>query len=379
MSKRENGEGTVYKRKDGTWSGQITVTAGSKVKRKTIYGKTQKEVKEKIKQLIMEADSTITEKGMTLEEWLHIWLREFKKRNLKITTYENYQLNIDRHIRGTELGETEIDRVTALQFQKFLNDLSENGRKDGKGAMAPRTVRYIAIIINGAMEQAYKNDLVSKNICKAVVLPKKEKYEALTLSVDEIKQFLKEAKSDRLYALYLLEVYSGMRRGEILALHWSDINFEEKSISINKSLALVKDASNGAKYKNKLVLQEPKTSKSKRQIPINDTVISALNDHRKRQEDEKREFSDIYIDREMLFCKQNGDYLSPREFLRDYQKLLLKAGLEKRRFHDLRHSFATMLINANENPKVIQELLGHSTISTTLDIYSHILEEIITT
>ena len=188
-------------------------------------------------------------------------------------------------------------------------------------------------------------------------------------------RFLEVERGDRLYTLYLLEMMTGLRRGEILGLKWEDVDFKAGRLKVIHNLYRVNNTDKDAESKYKLVLLTPKTESSKRSIPLNPFMEEELLRHRKEQEREKSLYGEDYRDLGMVFCKPDGDYISPREFLRQYQRLLQKAGLERKRFHDLRHTVASLLINANENPKVIQQLLGHSTISTTLDIYAHVMDQ----
>lgn len=158
-------------------------------------------------------------------------------------------------------------------------------------------------------------------------------------------------------------------------MKWEDIDFKEGRIKVIHNLYRVNNTDKDADSKYKLVLLTPKTESSKRSIPLNQFMMEELLRYKKEQEREKELYGEDYRDLGMVFCKPDGDYISPREFLRQYQRLLQKAGLERKRFHDLRHTVASLLINANENPKVIQQLLGHSTISTTLDIYAHVMDQ----
>lgn len=375
MGKRGNGEGTIYKRSDGLWTGQCMITLkDGTVKRKTIYGKTQKIVKDKIHNILeKEKQGYIVETSdIILEDWVELWLKEYKT-NLKITTKENYYIYFKKHIKGSLIGKKAINKLTALDMQRFYNKKFMGDDKNKE--LSSTTVRYINIIISGALNQAVRNKLVNDNVCKSVVLPAKKRVEIVPLTVQEVKKFLNVAKYDRLYALYLLEMMTGMRRGEILGLKWEDIDFENKKINIRHNLCIVNNDDENTTKKTKLVLLDPKTEKSKRTIPINMQVIYELQEHRKRQEDEKENYQDIYKDMGMVFCKVDGNYIYPRDFLRQYQGLLQKAGIEIKRFHDLRHTVASIMINENENPRVIQELLGHSQISTTMDIYAHVMEE----
>lgn len=377
MKRRSNGEGTIFKRNDWRWTGQITLDLGNEqYKRKTVYGKTQKEVKDKLEYLRMECRQgrVIETSDMPLEEWLHIWITNYKP-NLKITTRESYESYIATHINGSKIGKIPLNKLKTTDLQTFYNAKLNGTYKNQKQKLSSTTVRYINIIIKSALKQAVNNRMINDNACNAVVLPKKNKIEIIPLTKEEVIQFLNVAKKDRLYTLYLLEMMTGLRRGEILGLKWSDIDFEKGKINVIHNLYRINNTDENATTKYKLELLTPKTETSKRSIPINQLMIEELLKHKEKQDLEKMYYASDYKDLGMVFTRPNGDYISPREFLRQYQKLLSTAGLEKKRFHDLRHTVASLLINANENPKVIQQLLGHSTISTTLDIYAHVMGE----
>lgn len=375
MGKRSNGEGGIYKRADGIWCGQYYEVINGVKKRKSVYGKTQKIVKSKLEERFSELNNKVPEsKSIMLEDWVAEWLDDYKKNMLKQTTYENYYIYYETHIKNSTIGKMALEKLTTNDLQAYYNEKLKNGRSDGKGRLSPRTVRYLHIIIRGAVDQAVKNGLLERNVSKYVVLPAKKHKEIQPLTIEEVNTFLETAKEDRLFALYLLEITTGIRKGEILGLQWSNIDFVNKRLSIQQSLCNVRDYSeSGRKYK--LVLMEPKTEKSKRLLPLNDSVIAALTKYREQQSIEKQMYEEIYIDNNTVFTRETGEFINPRELLRRYQVLLKKAGIEPKRFHDLRHTFASILLNEKESPKVIQELLGHANISTTMDIYSHVLEE----
>lgn len=376
MGKRSNGEGTFCKRSDGRWMGQVTLDTEGGYKRKTVYGKTQKEVKEKIAELKSGCQSgkLIETSSMPLEDWMQLWIANYKP-DLKVTTRESYELYINVHIKRSEIGKIPLNKLKTTDLQRFYNAKLKCECKNQKQTLSPTTVRYINLIIKGALKQAVNNRMIQENVTDGVVLPKKRKVEITPLTREEVMRFLETAKDDRLYTLYLLEVMTGLRRGEILGLKWEDVDFKEGRLKVIHNLYRVNNTDKDAESKYKLVLLTPKTESSKRNIPLNQFMVEELLRHKKEQEREKRLYGEDYHDLGMVFCKPDGDYISPREFLRQYQRLLQKAGLERKRFHDLRHTVASLLINANENPKVIQQLLGHSTISTTLDIYAHVMDQ----
>ncbi len=376
MSKRANGEGTIYKRQtDGLWCASIYIESNGKYKRKYIYAKTQKQVKEKLNNLKNISSKGIdVERGdISLDKWVLEWLQSYKIHTLKITTYENYFLNYQVHIRNSEIGNIPIKKLTTRQLQIYYNHLLRNKKKN----LSIRTVRYIASIINGALEQAVKSNILIKNVNKGCVLPKKEKIEIQPLTVNEIEKLLETAKGNSLYPIILLEIFTGMRKGEILGLQWKDVNFIDKELYVRNNLARINDEGKYDDEKNhtKLALLNPKTAASKRTIPLNDKVIDELKKHKNRQNRLKMKNRLVWEEQDMVFCKSNGLFYDPRKLLEEYHQLLKKAGIRKSRFHDLRHTFASILLNQGESIKTIQSLLGHADITTSMAIYAHLSED----
>ena len=212
MSKRSNGEGTIYKRKDGRWcASKHVILADGVSKRKTVYGKTQKEVKEKLKQL--EDEVFPAEAGkMLLQDWMLLWMKKYKKMQLKQTTYENYEMNINTHIKGTEIGTTRLIDLTTGALQEFYIGKLKGEHGDRK--ISCRTVEYLHTIIGSALTQAYKNGLILKNVNDSTVLPKKEQTEITPLTVEEVKKVLEVSKSSDIHALLVVAIYTGMRKGD---------------------------------------------------------------------------------------------------------------------------------------------------------------------
>jgi integrase len=192
-----------------------------------------------------------------------------------------------------------------------------------------------------------------------------------TIDADQVVQFLNCARNDRLYAAFLLEFNTGIRRGELLGLQWKDVDLETGTISICRSLVRIYN-----KGKTELSFQEPKTAAAKRTLPITAEVVAALKNHKKQQIEERLAFGSEYEDNDLVFCSPKGTPLDPRSFTRHFDTLLNKAGLPHIRFHDARHTVATLLLEQNEHPRVVQELLGHSDISTTLGTYSHVSSDL---
>lgn len=255
-------------------------------------------------------------------------------------------------------------------LQSYYND-KLSGSQDRK-PLSRRTVEYIRTIIGSSLQQAYKNDLIVKNVNDATVLPKKEQFEIEPLTVSELNEVIEAAKGTKMYALIVTEIYTGMRRGEILGLRWADVDFNNNCIHVRKSLCRVQNNEPDSKRKIDYILMTPKTKKSVRDIPMSGELIKVLKQHRLQQKEIKMKYRTAYQDSDVVFARDSGEFEDPREVLRRFHKILEKAGVRKCRFHDLRHTFASVLLNSGEEMKNIQELLGHSTITTTMDVYSHL-------
>jgi len=366
--RRGNGEGSIYKRPDGTWVGQVSIgydPATGKLKRKSFYGKTRKEVADKIAQALQELKSgTFVEPTQTtFGDWLDKWLTSYKKSQLKPSTYESYEMLINVHIKPA-LGKVPLAKLQAHMLQSFYNEKLEKGRADGKGGLSTRMVRYLHAIIRQALQQAVKEGLLARNVADATSPPTVKNKQMRPLTEDELLGFFEAAKEDRLFPAYVLAATTGLRRGELLGLCWDCVDLEHGIITVKRQLLALKDG---------LTLEETTKSKSgRRSIVLTDDAIRELKAWKKRQAQEKLLLGEAYQDNGLVFCKEDGTPLDPREFTKRFQRLLEKAGLPKVRLHDLRHTHASLLLARGVHPKVVQERLGHSSITITLDLYSHL-------
>lgn len=381
--KRGNGEGTIYERKPGQWAAVISDghdPLTGKPKRKFIYGKTQQEVADKLLDLRSQKKAgTYADPGkLTVGEWVDTWLNDYMKNSLRQTTFESYKVQVDKHINPA-IGHIKLKDLETSDLQRLYNAKLERGRADKKknekgemvareGGLSPKSVRYIHGVINGALEQAIKEHKITINPAKAVKLPRNPKKEMKTLSREDVAVFLKHAKKYRYYAAYFLELATGLRRGEILALRWKDINLNEGTVKVARHLVRV----NGG-----MIFQEPKTEKSKRAVEISGEAIQVLKEHRVKQNAEILEAEEAYEGAKdekerLVFCTSLGHTVHPRSFVRDFQGCLKKAGLERIRFHDLRHTYATMLLEAGVALNAVQEQLGHHSPTFTAEQYGHV-------
>lgn len=366
MGKRSNGEGTIFKRSDGRW---CAAYFDKEYRRHYVYGKTQKEIKQKLKKKMSEVNVSTKGKGITVDEWMVQYLDEYKRNEVKETTYWSYMELYEKHIKKSDIGLSELQSLTSQQLQKFYNDKKEQDYN-------PKTIRHMYVLINSALDKAMQIKLLNENVNRQTVIPKKEAYTAKVLSAEEVKKILVNAKEDKLYPIIALEIYTGLRKGEIMALKWENISFDQEELHVEGNLCRVvkeinEDGSKCYEYK----IMEPKTAKSKRVVPLLPGAIEALKMQQAMQAQDKEMYSEIYNDQGLVFARCDGTFLSQRAFMDKYHAFLKRYGASDVRFHDLRHTFATLLLEAGEEPKAIQELLGHSTYSTTMDIYAHVTKK----
>nr|DAP74272.1 MAG TPA: Integrase [Caudoviricetes sp.] len=380
MAKRGQGEGTISKRPDGTWWARITVgrTPDGKQKRKAFYGKTRKEVQEKLTAALNDVNTGtyIEPSKMTVAQWLDIWLKEYKKNHVKLTTLANYHGEITHQIVPF-IGCVKLKDLRTDVIQKWINDLA------GKG-LAVSTVRGAYGTLNTALKQAVNNELIAKNVAAGVKLPREEKHMARVMTMEEQKKFVAICKNEIAKGrnnhceVFLFALATGMRIGEIMALTWKDIDFEKGEISISKTAVLVKMVDeveqNGLKYK--LIINSPKTRAGYRIIPLLDDAKQLLIEHKKRQDDNKVAKGNLYYDEGIVFTSRYGKYLISSQLRENIKRVSELAGIAPVHLHALRHTFATRGLENGIELKVMQELLGHSKISMTADLYTHVLPEI---
>lgn len=293
----------------------------------------------------------------TLAEYLRGWLESQVRISVRLSTYENYKTLIKTHVIPT-IGDIQLPKLHALTLQKLYAEKLASG-------LSARTVRLIHATIRKALDQAVKWQILPRNVAAAVNPPRQERKEIQALDLEEAAKFLEAAIDDRLYALYLMALTTGMRQGELLGLRWQDVGLAASTVMVRQTLQWLDDGP---------VFQEPKTPKSRRLIQISSEVVTALLRHREHQAKEKAFFESEYRDLDLVFAQKNGGPINKNNLLnRSFKPILRRAGLPNIRFHDLRHTSATVALAAGIHPKVVQERLGHSTIAMTLDTYSHVI------
>lgn len=297
--------------------------------------------------------------SMSLNQYLDKWLESVARPRVSERTGYDYTLLLARNVRPA-LGERRLSDVRALDVQKLYSTLQTNG-------LGARFVRYTHSVLSSAFEQAVKWQMLSRNPCDAVELPRMTRREMRPLSPDEARAFLHEANENDHGVLFSLAIDTGMRPSECLALKWSDVDLDCGTATVRRTLLRRKG---GGWY-----FGEPKTAKSRRVIPLTRLSVQKLIIHRRRQNEHRLKFGGLYEKQDRIFATETGTPLEENNVRNRYFKpLLYRAGLpETIRLYDLRHTCATLLLSAGENPKIVSERLGHASVVLTLDTYSHVL------
>src|SRR5215213_8376754 len=364
--KRAKGEGTYKKRKDGRWEAQYSVTlSDGRLKRKSVYARTKDEVAMMLRKAIADSEGGLAfdAEGLTVAEYLRHWLESSVNGSVWHTTYRDYAGHVKNHI-VPELGRLKLAKLTATHIQALYRKKLDSG-------LTPRTVQYIHATLHKALDQAVKWRLIPYNVSDAVAKPRQKRSERDALTLRQVLNFFEVAKGDRFEALYVLAIFTGMRPGEILALRWSDLVLDDSQSVARVRRSLSKDDD------GRLVVKSTKTEKG-RAIALLPQVVEALQIHRKRQAEQRLKYSGLWRDEDLVFpSKTDGPMSWDNLVRRNLKPLMRAAGLpETTRPYDLRHTFATLTLEQGENPKVVQEVLGHSRITHTMDIYSHVLPNI---
>ena len=380
--KRAHGEGSIYKRKsDNRWTGKLQVgyNPNGTPKYKAVYGSSQKEVKDKLEELKgnVKNNTFVEPHKITFGKWLDTWLNVSIKASIKETTWLIYESLMRNHIIP-ELGGIRLLQLRSSNIQELYNKKMDSGRLDGrKGGLSAKTIKHIHQVITSALDQAVKEKLISANPAEAAKPPKLLKKEMKTLSVEQIMIFLQFIKDHvhykRYYAAYLLELYTGMRRGELLGLRWKDIDLKNGTVKVVQQLVKV-----GSNH----VIRELKTDSSQnRIIAIPQEAIGALKAHKKNKinEYELLGYGESEIKKMtsegLVFTNELGNLLQPRNLLRNFKGALKASGLPHIRFHDMRYTFALLSLQQGVDIKTLQSDLGHESIETTLDRYGHVNEK----
>jgi integrase len=361
-----NGTGTVYPRRNK--EGKITGYRGSYFtadgRRRYVSAKTKTEARQVLRQAMADADRGLIFDADNLKvgEYLDRWLSDSVSDTVKATTFERYEQITRLHLKPA-LGRVKLNALTPAHVRSLYREKLEAGS-------AARTVRYIHTTLHKALKQAVMDGLIPRNATEAVKPPQPSREEMRPLTPEQAKLLLQVAHEagDRLEALYVLAIHTGLRQGELLGLKWNDVDLEDGSLQVRRTLSITKSGP---------VFTSPKTNSARRSVKLTSKATEALKSHLERQLREIDRVGSLWSPGDadgLIFASETGEPLDRRAVTKlKFKPLLKRARLPEIRFHDLRHTCATLLLTRNVNPKIVSEMLGHSTIAITLDTYSHVL------
>ncbi|MDQ6879874.1 MAG: site-specific integrase [Candidatus Dormibacteraeota bacterium] len=286
-------------------------------------------------------------------------MKEVVKPSVRAWTYRGYEVHVRRHIKPA-LGHLPIERVGPQHVQAFLNRKLQEG-------LSPKSVRYIRSTLRSALNQALRWGVVSRNAAALVDGPRVERFEIRPFTSDEARLFLQAVKGDRLEALYSVALTMGLRQGEALGLRWRDIDLDLGYVRVTKQLQ---------RMDGQFALVEPKTSRSRRMLVMPEAIASSIRAHRTRQLSERASAAEKWAEWDLVFTRLDGAPLDGTVVTHQFHRLLDRARLPQRRFHDLRHSCATLMLAQGVPARVVMDVLGHSQIALTMNTYTHVLPEL---
>lgn len=351
VGKRPNGEGTIYLRIDGRWEGALfLVTSVGTRKRLRIYGKSREEVHRKLADEQAKANRgiPIPVRGWRLDAYLDNWLEEVVRPVRRPATYALYEMIVRRYLKPG-LGNYQLARLSVLMVQTFLNRRLETGD-------SVRMVQVMRTVLSSALTRAMREELIPRNVARLVTLPTWTRGEVSAWSAEEARQFLATARGHRLYPAFLMLLVYGLRRGEVLGLRWSDVDFKTSTIRIRQQVQRVG---------RQLVVGPTKTQTSKRDLPMLELVGAVLTELHDAQEARA----------ELVFTTSTGRPIEPSNFVRTFEMLCATAGVRRIRVHDLRRTVATLLSKFGVPARDAQLILGHSRISLTQEVYTGVDRE----
>ena len=362
--KRKKGEGTVRLRKDGRWEGRVVVgyDEGGNPKTKNVLAKTKRECIEKLevlKSTCQVVRPVQVRSDMLVRDWLDYWYQNYSKPRLRPSTQINYESWIYHHLIPG-VGDIPLNQLTQAELQQFFRCMKESGRKanvERRGSgMADRSVRSCHAVCQMALDKAVEEKLIHSNPAVGCKLPPLKGKEMKILTQEEIQRFLIQAKAEGMYELFLLELTTGMRRGELLALWWDDLDFATGKLHIDKQVYPVG---------GKLIISEPKTKAANRTIILPPAMVELLAEYKKG------------IFSELMFPSRTKPEqpIDPGYVRKRLQIILERAGCKRVRFHDLRHTFATLSLENGMDVKTLSAIIGHVSAATTLNTYTHITDE----
>ena len=352
--KRGNNEGSISQRADGRYVARLTVDG----KRVSYYGRTRDEVRAKLTTALADVQrgTFVAPSQQSVAEFLASWLQDVAQPNVRPRTALRYEQFVRIQI-APHIGSVRLTKLTPQHLVRLYRTLSTD--------LSPRSVNHVHRCLHSALETAVRWGIVARNVCDLVDPPRVPRVEMRSLSLEQSRALLLAAQGDPLEALYSLALTTGMRQGELLGLKWQDVDLASGRVQVRRTLARV----TGKGW----VESEPKSAAGTRTVRLVSPVVSALQRHRSAQLEGRLRAGSEWDDRDLVFCNLFGRPIEITNLTtRSFRPLLERAGLPQIRFHDLRHSAASLLLLLDSHPRIVQEVLGHSSVNLTLGTYSHV-------
>ena len=366
--------GSIIKRSESSYAivlslGKDPATGKRKQQWVTVKGN-RREAERRLTELLHQLNiGTFIKPGrLTVKEYLQQWLQDYCVANLSPRTHELYSYICEKHLIP-HIGLISLTELKPSHLQHLYSDKLSTGRSNGKGGLSNRTVQIIHITLHKALQNAVKTGLLVRNVAGAVDTPRIQRREMHVMSETDLHIFLEYAKDTPYYTLFYTSLFTGMRRAELLALRWSDIDLELCQLSVTRSMQYIRDAV----PENRISFREPKTAKSRRLIALSPSTVITLREHKTKQAELRQSLGYSPLsDNDLVFSHYDGSPLLPNSVTHAWIKLVRRCGLHGIRLHDARHTHASLMLKQGIHPKIVQERLGHASIQITLDTYSHV-------
>lgn len=355
MKKKANGEGSIRKRPDGVWEGRFYVDG----KRKSVYGSTKTEARKLLTRAMndVDNDSYMDETNMTVAQWLDTWLNDYVQ--VRPSTWKRYELDIRRHINPV-LGKIKLKELTAMQVQRLYSS-----RKD---TMTPKSIYNLHGVLHNALKVAVNMDLIRQNVTDKCILPKVTQAEMYPLVDEDTVAFIKAIETEAFRDLFLFDMFTGLREGEVVGLTWDCIDFSKNTIRVYRQLVNTSTSKNRGQY----AFAPLKNGKS-RVIEPAAQIMDLLRKVKEEQEENKLRLKSAYSNKDnLVFTYPNGHHISNHTVYNHFKKIVKDMGRPQVRFHDLRHTFATLSAANGADMKTVSVTMGHATVAFTLDRYGHV-------
>jgi integrase len=362
-------KGSLRQRNKGSWEITIDIgrdpASGKRLRHfETVKG-TKKDAQRQLAELLItiEQGSYVKPRHITFGEWLNDWLISYVAANCSPRTLDSYRSEITNHIVPS-LGAIPLTELRAQHLQSYYAIALAQGRVNGSGGLSQRTVQYQHRIISESLSHAMKMGLLARNVAHALAPPRPKRPSVATVPAEDAASLLLASRETRFHAVYCTALFTGMRLGELLGLRWCDVDLQTSTLSVAQALL---------KRRGVCQMVKPKSAHSQRLIAMSHALATLLRQHRAQQEVKRMLLGKSLEESDLVFAHPDGTPLDPGTVSKTFSKVLVKAGLPHLRFHDLRHTHATLMLRAGIHPKIVQERLGHGSIAVTLDTYSDVV------